>query len=228
MKSKNCVHRIKNNAGQTTFIIMCAKKSNLRGYKNIPLMPITQSQLLIDIQIKTIKKQYNDSEIIIVSGFEHDKLINHIHSKKYKNVRVLENTNYKFSNIIDGWRMSLNMSIKNNTFIIHGDRQFSCEAIHSNNYTYLVTNGFDKKNYNLGVLYSQDALINMSYGLPNIWSEIFFLHSRDFHIARNLLNECHLKKVYNIESYINLLSNKIPIRVMEQKPEDVKILKEIL
>jgi len=227
MKNNRFIHEIKNDCSNITFIILCASKSNRRGYKNIPFS-LVDNRLLIDKQISTINSVYNHSEIIIISGFESSKLINHIHEKKYKNVRIVENSNFKHSNTLDGWRIGLNSSLDSDIYIIHGDRVFNKDAIkNKNKKTHLITHDFDKNNYNLGIIYEQESFINISYGLPNVWSEICFISQKDFTISRHIINNCKNKKIYNIEGFINYLSEKIDISLVKKKTGSIKTLKEI-
>lgn len=230
MKSKRYIHKIKNDCNQkTTFIILCARKSSKKGYTNIPLTLINENETLIDRQISTILNNYDDGEIIVVSGFEHDKIVDHIHDKKYANVRVAENKDYKSSNILDGWRFALNIALKEDTYIIHGDRLFKDECILNPKIksSHLITHDIDKNNYDLGLLFDGDEYINMSYGLPNIWSEIFFISKKDFDLARKVINEHRNRKIYNIENFINQLSREIKISVINKQPKDIKVLKEL-
>lgn len=227
MKNNKCIHKIKNECDKdVTFILLCAKKSNNRGYKNIPLTPINSRQKLIDVQIKIIRSVYKKSEIIIISGFENDKLVDHIHMAEYDNVRIAENKNYKNSNTLEGWKFALNLAVKKNIYIIHGDRIFSKNCFVKSNSSYTIFHNVEKNNYNLGVLHNKNKVINMSYGLESVWSEIFFLHIDDFECARRLINDKN-KKIHNIESYINELLKRTDILIVEKKPEDITILKEI-
>ena len=230
MNNKKCIHKIKNNCDvSTTFIILCSQKSNKRGYKNIPLTVLDNKNFLIDEQIQTIRSSYPDSEIIIISGFEHDKLVSHIHSKKYKNIRIAENKYHKMSSALVCWIFGLNLALPQNTYIIHGDRLFnkSCISPSNNKQTHTIIHNEDKNNYDIGLLIDGGKLLNMSYGLPNVWSEILFINESDFDIARNLINDHVKRKFYNLESFINTLLNQITISVIKKKQDDIKTLKEL-
>lgn len=229
MKKNRCIHKIKNECdAKTTFIILCARKSNRRGYKNIPLTLINEKETLIERQIKIISDNYKDHEIIIVSGFEHDKVVSYVNNLDYPNVRVAENKDYKSSDVFDGWRFALNIALRQDTYIIHGDRLFKESYIKDiTRTTHTFVHDFDKNNYDLGLLYDNGYFINMSYGLPNVWSEIFFISKSDFNTAKNIANEYKQRKIYGIEGFINALSRNVKISVLDRNPEDVKILKEI-
>lgn len=228
MTSHRFIHEIKNECTKTTFIILCANKSSRRGNKNVPFT-IIDKKYLIDIQISTINSCHTNNEIILISGFENNKLVNYIHEKKYQNVRVVENANFKNSNTLDGWRIGLNACLNSDIYIIHGDRIFSKDNIKKIKSigTHLVTHNSSKNNYNLGILHDNGLLVNISYGLPDVWSEIFFIHSRDFDFVRKTINNLKPNKIYNIEGYINFLSETIKVSVIKKKTNSVKTLKEI-
>lgn len=225
------IHKIKDKVhDKTVFIILCARKSSRRGCRNIPLMKINKTQTIIDNQIQTINNTYSNNEIILVSGFEHNRLVEHIHNKSYNNIRIIENQAYKDSSVIDGWRIGMNACVPENTYIIHGDRIFTSNCISNNNeHNFLITHTSDKHNYNLGILSKHDnELMNVSYGLPNVWSEIFFLNKTNFLDAKEVLNNCEKYKLYSIEQFINYFSDKITTIILKKKKNDVKTLKELL
>ena len=67
----------------------------------------------------------------------------------------------------------------------------------------------------------------MSYGLPNVWSEIFFINKDDISIVKSLINEYKKRKIYTIENFINTLCNDISISIITKSIDDVKTLKEL-
>jgi len=230
MKNKKCIDKNKHECdSKTTFIILSAQKSNKRGYKNIPLTILNNNETLIDRQINTILRCNKNSDIILVSGFEHDRIVDYVHSNQYNSVRIAENQHYKMSSILESWRLGLNLALNQDTYIIHGDRIFneSCLSSKANGETHTLVHDINKNNYNLGILYEENKLINMSYGLPSVWSEIFFISKKDFNITRTLINEYKKRKIYTIESFINTLCHEIPISILHKSVDDVKTLKEI-
>lgn len=230
MKQSKFIHKIKNrNKPKVTFIILCAAKSNIRGDKNIPLKQIRSDLFLIDEQIRNIRDVYNDSEIVLVTGFESENVINHISSKDYKNIRIVENLLHKTTSVFDSWRLGTNCSNEGGLFLIHGDRLFNAEAIKVETLgkSYLYTHKKDKTNYSLGISYSDKRLMNISYGLPSVWSEIFFVCEKDYKIYKNVLNNAYKNKIYTLDHFINELSKVIDIYIEDNENLVVKTLKEL-
>lgn len=231
MKNKRYIHKIKSEYNQkTNFIILSGKKSTKKGCNNIPLTYVNNKEFLIDIQINTILKHYEECNIIIVSGFENERIVKHIHQQEYANVRIAENKNHKESNVLDGWKFGLNISLEEDTYIVHGDRLFSDSCILNSKIknSFTITHDYCKNNYDLGILYDNNKYINMSYGLPNVWSEVFFISKKDFKLVRKKINQYNQRKIYNIESFINNLAQDINISVIEKEKKDIKLLKEII
>jgi hypothetical protein len=230
MKKKRYIHKIKNECNQkTNFIILCGRKSSKKGYKNIPLTNIGSQETLIDKQINTILQNYEDGNIILVSGFENEKIVSYLHNHSYPNVRIAENKDHKNSNILEGWKFGLNIALEEDTYIIHGDRLFSESCINNPKIktTHTMTYDYKKNNYELGLLSDEGKYINMSYGLPEVWSEIFFICKNDFNLTRQIINQHKQKKIYSIEGFINFLSKYIQISVIKKSPKDIKLLKEL-
>lgn len=229
MKNKKCICTSKKSHNEPiTFIILCSQKSNKRGYHNIPFTQI-DNRFLIDLQLSTITANYPEAEIILISGFEHSKLVDYIHNSNFKNIRIAENKNYKMSSALDCWIFGLNLASKSRTYIIHGDRLFSslCISTSNSHATHILCHGSDKNNYNLGLLIEKDAMINISYGLPNMWSEIFFISRDDFDLTRKLINDYEKQKFYSLESFVNKLAGNIKIPVISVDSTDIRVLKEL-
>lgn len=229
MTNKRFIHKIKNGCDKpTAFIILCGRKSSKRGYKNIPLTQINETETLISRQIQTIKDNYKNNEIIIISGFEHDKVVAHISDLGYTDIRIAENKDYKTSNVLDGWKFALNIAIVKDTYIIHGDRLFDASYIKEKmRTTHTFVHNFDKNNYDLGLLYNDVSFINMSYGLPNVWSEMMFISKNDFNSFKYTINESKNRKIYSIENFLNIMSKSINISVIQKPPQEIRVLKEL-
>lgn len=231
MSIKPCIHTIKSDSThRTTFLILCGEKAGVKGIQNIALTPIKNESKLIDRQIATINKNYTNSEIILLVGFESRKVINYIYDQKYDNVRILENKNYMNESSIDAWRLGINCSLESNLYIIHGDRIFNNRAIVSQYKNSICTSicHVVKKNYNLGIIYDNNKLINISYGLPHVWSEILYIPQQYYKRIRNKINETKSRKIYTVEKFINFINKDIDVYVDDSTDIKVNPLKEII
>jgi len=231
MDIKDCIHKIKNNSfDKVTFIILCGNKAKIRGRHNIALTNITSQYKLIDYQVSIINSQFENAEIILIVGFEAQEVINYINKQKYKNCRIFENVNYNNNSAIDAWRFGINCSIQSNCYIIHGDRVFNKRAIATKypNDICISTYKKEKKNSSLGLICQENTLINISYGLPDVWSEIFFIPERHYAMVKDSINNLDAEKIYTIDKFINYINRKTSIRVDIDKAINIIPLKEIV
>tara|TARA_A100001201_G_scaffold128855_1_gene114034 strand:+ start:7483 stop:8178 length:696 start_codon:yes stop_codon:yes gene_type:complete len=231
MNRQECIHTIKQtNLDRTTFIILSGGKSGVKGTQNIPLTKVNNRTLVVDHQIKTINKYYKNADILLMTGFESKRIIQHIDEKKYPNVRIFENKNYSEESIIDAWKLAVNCCCEGKIYLIHGDRIFNQEAIipYSENHICVSVYKNVKKNYDLGITHINDKLINISYGLPEIWSEILFVPKKYYRTIKAKLNQAKTKKIYTVEKFLNTVNQEIDIYVDSKNKIDIKSLKEMV
>jgi len=231
MNRQDCIHTIKQtHLDRLTFIILCGGKSGVKGTQNIPLTYIDYNNMVIDHQIQTINKNYEHAEIMLMTDFESKKIIQHIDEKQYTNVRIFENRNYIEESIIDAWRLAVNCCSEGSFYLIHGDRIFNADAItpyDENKISISVYNNI-KKNYNLGITYENNKLINISYGLPSVWSEILFVPKLYYRTIKSKLNNAKAGKIYTVEKFLNIVNKEIDIYVDCKNKISIKSLKEMI
>ena len=176
---------VKNNPA---VVLICDKSGyRMKSYGPIQLLKLGNTRL-IDIQIKAIRSQSANSEIILCCGFDANKIAKYI-KENYgdENVRIVENQMYEVSGCCEALRISLNCVSSDSLIICNGGMLLMPELVkvHSAN-SYLLCRKYEKNKTNLeigSVSNEKNIVTNISFGLPNIWSEIFYLESRD-HIER--------------------------------------------
>lgn len=231
MNRQECIHTIKQtHLDKVTFIILCGDKSGVKGTQNIPLTYIDDNTTLVNHQIQTINKNYEHADIMLMIGFESKKIIQHIDEKQYSNVRIFENKNYIGESVVDAWRLAVNCCSEGSFYLIHGDRIFNNHAITPYDENKICTSIYNNinKNYNLGITYKNNKLINMSYGLPAIWSEILFVPKLYYKTIKSKLNDAKTKKIYTVEKFLNTVNQEIDIYIDCKNKIGIKSLKEMI
>lgn len=200
------IHLIKNRK-RYTFVLLAANKTKIRGFhNNVSLFPFTAKELLIDIQVRTIKESYPSADIFLATGFDSDSVISYV-SKKHESVRIIENIDYRETTSLDTFRLAANIILPDtNVFAIHADRFFNRRAIFTDGknssrvYCHQQDQGSGEK---IGLCYQDSALKNMSYGLPSTWSEIVYFSQQDYKRIRPLFNQLKGLSVYSMYEFIN-------------------------
>lgn len=207
------------------FILLNSGTPSVRGQKcNNALFPVSKNINILDFQVNIIRDVYANHDIILTTGFDSDNSIKYV-QEKYPHVKIFENTSYETTNSCDTLRMALNCCDLHDTFIIHGDRIFNKEAIILNeeNQAYVVSQGVDQKNYSYGISYSNDRLINISYGLKNIWSEILYVPEEHLQYFKDYLNK-RTPKYQSIGDAINNTKDSIKFKVHNNQSIKVKTI----
>lgn len=178
---------------------------------------------VIDHQIKTILSSDSRADITIVTGVGHDKIVKHVHGKKY-DVRILLNYNYKLTSQTESLRLALNSIRNDSVYIIHGDMIFNEMAIScdpSKNAVMLDGDSDDKKS--VGVAYSNGYSVNLSYGLDEKWAQIVHISKKDFAVARSVINSFKNNKL--TFEYINMLHKHIKFSILYDGIKTIEITK---
>jgi choline kinase len=98
----------------------------MRSYGPKSLIPLNHEETVISRQINLLKKLFlHHSEIIVVVGFESEKIIRNLP----KWVKVIENENYATTNVARSIGMALRIASNNNVLIVYGDLVFNIHAL---------------------------------------------------------------------------------------------------
>lgn len=231
MKQKTrYIHEIKTISRERhNFIILSASKPKIRGlHSSLPLFPVG-SKCLLDVQVGTIRKVFVDYEIFLVTGFDSENITSHVLSK-HNDVRVLENSQYKNNTVLDSLKMAINCCLEANTFIIYGDRIFNTKCIDvPDSKSLLFSHRSDKKNYDIGLSHNKDKkIVNASYGLPDVWSEIMYVQKEDFKKVKKVLNRTAKNKVFNMIQLLPFLFKSVDFYIHDDKNIDIQTIKELI
>ena len=214
----NFIHEI-NNSNKTNFIILSAGENRTRGQSNAKsLFSINKDKKLLDVQIQTIRRYFKDAEIMFVVGFQSNALIEYVF-EKYPETRIVENKIYKTTTPLESLKLSLNCSSCGDTYVIYGDKYFDIKSISFDDKSYPVVvesthESFSKSD--LGLVYQNNQLKSISYGVKKKWGQIFYIPKVLFHDFRQEVNSCN-KKYYNIFDIINSLTKKYEFKIHKSK-----------
>lgn len=211
----------------TNFIILSAGKTKIQHEKSpMPLVSV-RGNCLIDTQIKTIRDNYEESDILIVAGFLSSDVIEYVLSK-YSNIRIVENNQYKNTSSLASLKAGINATLENDTFVIHGDRLFDAASLKINNgQSSILSHKTIKRNRNIGISFSDSSLLNIEYGLPCVWSEMIFIAKKDYQYFKKMTNISAKSKIYTIPDLIRRSSDKIKFSTVYDESIEIIQIKEI-
>ena len=97
----------------------------MKSYGPKSLIKIHSSCTILDNQINIINQVFkNNCEIFIIIGFEKEKF-----KTKKRNVKLLENDDYKEKNILKSISIGLEEATTDNVLLIYGDLVFNLETL---------------------------------------------------------------------------------------------------
>jgi choline kinase len=214
----NFIHEI-NNSHKTNFIILSAGENKTRGQCNAKsLLHISKGKKLLDSQIQTIRKHFQYSEIIFVVGFQSNILTEYL-LEKYPEVRIVENKKYKTTTPLESLRLSLNCCICGDTYVIYGDKYFDIDSIRFDDSASPVIvesthESFSKSD--LGLVYQNNKLKSLSYGVKKKWGQIFYIPKTLFYDFRKKVNTCN-KNYYNVFDIINSITQNYEFKIHKSR-----------
>lgn len=205
------------------FIILSAGVGNrMRSYGPKCLFK-TSEETILDKQISIIKSNFSQNEIILVVGFEANKVIKKIPD----NIRVVENQLYQTTNSSESLRLAVNNSVSDKIFFIHGDLIFNKEIFDSLDFSRSFVLA-DSKNQiednEVGITIVNNKATFFSYGLDTKWCQMAYIRGKEFSILKSLYNKPGKDKLYTFEMLNMIIEKKGSLIAVE--PENMNI-KEI-
>tara|TARA_B100001939_G_scaffold301202_1_gene277625 strand:- start:3061 stop:3726 length:666 start_codon:yes stop_codon:yes gene_type:complete len=212
------IHEI-TNSSKTTCIILAAGQNKTRGQKcPKSLVDMGGNKRLIDVQIDTVKKTFKNVEIFCSVGDQSKSVINYI-IDNYPDVRIVENLKYNQTTPLESLKLCLNCATISDTCIIYGDKFFDQDSITFEDFdspTIVESTGDDFSKTDLGLVYQNNKLKNISYGVKNKWGQIFFIPRGLFNNFRKKINNLS-KRYYNIFDLINNLAKEYSFKIHKSK-----------
>ena len=200
----------------TVIIPVAGMGYRMKSYGPKCLLKANQQQTILQKTIKNIESEYPFSDIIVVAGFEADKIINALPHK----IRVVENQNYEDTNIVESIRLGINASKHENALIIYGDLIFNVYSIRkvTREGTCVVVDSKSRfKEEEIGVTIAQGHATVFAYGLEDKWSQIAFFQKQDFLELKKLCSDKKKNKLYPFEIFNIMIACGCKIKAIEPK-----------
>lgn len=161
---------------------------------------------ILEHQISTIKTFYPDCDIIIVSGFESDKIAR----LRPSYARLVENQLYETLNDVEDIRLAINNTCGSNATIIYGDIFFSQNVLNylKHESCMLVDNSERMLPSDVGCTIIDNKLSIMSLGLQeNKWAKIATFGGKEFKLLKQFVNDRENNKMFLFEA-MNFVCDK--------------------
>ncbi len=175
MKIKNTTNiRGKKSQRYSIIIPSAGMGKRMRSYGPKSLIKVTPDKNIIDNQIEIINKNFSNHEVILVCGFEADKLMNNTPD----NIVKIENENYEKTNVVRSIGLGLRAATSDKVLIIYGDLVFNEETIRNlkpESSSLVVDSSSTMKDDEVGCNISNHHVEQMLPDIDNKWAQIAYL-----------------------------------------------------
>lgn len=168
-----------------------------------PLLEI-KNKYLFEHHLSIIENRFGiyDTDIIAVTGYESNKLMNKLPSF----IKKVENENYETTSVTRSIGMGLRVTNAQNIVVIYGDLYFNRNALDFDvdRSTLLLEKTFDGS---VGCTVTDGFADILMYGLPTKWAEIAFFCGKELKILKDICWDETKYKLFGFET-INLILDK--------------------
>lgn len=199
------------------------RRMKLYGPKS--LFQVDDTKTLLDYQLQLLFNTFPQCEITLVTGFQHDKIYQYVRESNYS-VKIVQNTRYEETNVAYSIALGMQVCVSDYVLVIYGDLFLKAESIKnivkSDSCKILIEDKTPYNKNNVGVVQNGNNITNMSHGLNDIWSQIFYLdksyrnfeqksvtRKRDRWFSYEVLNEMideglHIESIKNTSNIIEI------------------------
>tara|TARA_B100000287_G_scaffold172178_1_gene162338 strand:+ start:6788 stop:7492 length:705 start_codon:yes stop_codon:yes gene_type:complete len=205
----------------TVIIPVAGMGHRMKSYGPKCLLQANQKETILEKTISNIKREYPLSDIIVVAGFESNKVINSL--PHY--VRIVENLSFEETNIVESIRLGINASANKKLLIVYGDLIFNVYSIRdvANNGSCVVIDSKSRfKDDEVGVTIVKDRVTTFAYGLEKKWSQIAYFEGEDFDMLKKLCSNKKRSRLYPFEIFNMMIESGVAIKAIEPKRMTIK------
>ena len=212
------VRKLKPEALQV-IILAAGINYRMKSFGSISLANVNGTTLL-EHQINTIRSFVPNAEIVVVLGFEADKVMRVSPS----GIQFVENQLYEETNYLEELRLAFNNhTTLENVLIIHGDVIFNTIALNimDKGSTTVVDTQNQISDADIGLTVVNCKVTVFSYGLPTRWGHILYLTGKELEIFVKLCKNRRQNKWFCWEALNVLLKRGGKIRAIEHPGQQI-------
>jgi choline kinase len=168
----------------TVAILAAGIPKKMKSYGPTSLIKVDDDRILLDDQINKIRYIYKNANIVIVAGYEFQKIKRKLKSPK---VELIENLHFDSTNSAHSLLLATKNNPVDNLLMIHGDILFNVDTLkyisnihYSENSAILYDQNNMIKPNKPGILKNQYVLEHINYLHKNKWAQIAFFNKGEY------------------------------------------------
>lgn len=213
--------RKKLGADLTIIIPAAGVGRRMKSHGAKPLIEISSTETVINRQINIFKKQYPKSEIIVVVGFQADKIIKHLPL----GIKIIENELYEETNVVRSIGMALRIASNPNILIVYGDLVFNIATLNnltSNNSAVIIDSHGQIDSEEVGLTIIDENVTYFSYNLDIKWGQIAFITGYELDLFKTIVCNKEKRKLHTFEIFNTIIEAGGRFKAIEPKYMKIK------
>ena len=182
------------------------KRMKSRGPKG--LLRLGHGITILERQIRMILKVHPESEIVVVAGFEYEKVRDELWGQFP--VRFICNYEYETTNVIHSVGLGLDACLPGRLLIIHGDLVFNQQTITGlageASSLLIVDNQLSPEE--VGICAPEGIVMTLSYALDSKWGQMAFLRDDELKIFQEAIRTHRMASQWFLYEAINYVISK--------------------
>jgi len=210
--------------------------SRMRTYGPTSLIKIEDEITVFERQKRLISQTIPNHEIVLVTGFESQKVINNTP----RDIIHVQNERYQESNVVRSIQIGINAATTDNILVVYGDLVFNSATLsHSfQESSIVIDTQADNKNTEVGCIVHNEYLEQMCFDLPQKWSQVVYLTGKELSLFSKFANNPQNIMAFGFEAInwilehggrFKVLSNDMDIQTVDlDTSKDIKLAQSIL
>ena len=180
-----------------------------------------QDKKLIDIQLDHVNNRFPNNEVILITGFDSERLMNH----SPDNIIKIENEKYYENNVVRSISIGLRAAKDNQyVLIIFGDILLNMKAldlINQNESSIVISNHMSENEVGCNIN-SKGYLEYMMFDLPNKWGHIIYLTNKELDLFKKIAWSKNKDKKFCFEVINEIVNHGGRFKCIQD--EDIRII----
>lgn len=148
-------------------IITASDLHRAKNMGNRSLIDLDLETAVIDRQIDVVRSKFKNCDVVVVTGFEHKELYDHLQGK----CAVVENDLFDITSSVKSICLGLRVLNNKTVVVIPNNIVFSAKIFDSNSGLIITKQGMYEKT-DIGLLLDNDLIRWLDYDLDTKWSQI--------------------------------------------------------
>lgn len=210
--------------GMAVVILTAGQGKRMKSYGPKSLIELRRGETVLSRQIGILSKRFPLADIIVVAGFDADKIYRHVP----KFVRMVVNEYHEETNVVRSLDLGLKACIAERVLLVYGDLVFNdktfADAPTEESWALIdpPTQGKTQLNsLEVGVTLFNHEVTRFAYGLDVKWGQIVFLCGAELQLGRRLASEKDRHRCFGFE-LLNAVLDKGG-RLVSHSPRGMKL-----